>query len=271
MNMYSHGVDPKLDFSDMPAIAAVYEECTRMRVYERAPYAGALVFAAFSGSHQDAIAKGMKWREKNGRHRWTVPYLPIDPADVNRTYDADVIRVNSQSGKGGIGYLLETTYGYVLPSKMREDLSYACKAVSDEEHRELKVEDILTVFKDRYFAAEGPVSVCDINFSKTEGRVSGEIVFEKHGVKTTIKATGNGSIDVISNALKSYTGAVYTLEEYSEHSMRGNGSQSVAVAYIGINIGSEKHVWGAGMNTDITRAGADALVNAYNNSLKKEK
>ena len=120
MNMYSHGVDPELDFSDLPHIAEVYEECTRMHVYERSPYAGSLVFAAFSGSHQDAIAKGMKWREEKNLHRWTVPYIPIDPKDISRTYDADVIRVNSQSGKGGIGYLLEQAYGYVLPAKMRE-------------------------------------------------------------------------------------------------------------------------------------------------------
>ena len=116
MNMYSHGVDPRLDFSDMPHLVEKYEKCTRMHVYERAPYAGSLVFAAFSGSHQDAIAKGMKWREEKSLHQWSVPYIPIDPHDINRTYDADVIRVNSQSGKGGIGYLLEQTYGYVLPA-----------------------------------------------------------------------------------------------------------------------------------------------------------
>ena len=125
MNMYSHGVDPELDFTNMPDIVAVYEKCTRMHVYERSPYAGSLVFAAFSGSHQDAIAKGMKWREENHLTRWTVPYIPIDPKDISRTYDADVIRVNSQSGKGGIGYLLEQTYGYDLPAKMREHFSYA--------------------------------------------------------------------------------------------------------------------------------------------------
>ncbi|MBQ7163927.1 MAG: 2-isopropylmalate synthase [Clostridia bacterium] len=267
MNMYSHGVDPELDFSDMPSIVETYEECTRMRVYERSPYAGALVFAAFSGSHQDAIAKGMKWRAEKNLHRWTVPYLPIDPADVNRTYDADVIRVNSQSGKGGIGYLLETTYGYDLPAKMREDLSYACKALSDGEHRELKVEDILTVFKERYFRSGSPVSAEEINFTKKDGKVTGEITFAENGKKTKVASSGNGSIDVISNALKSYSGRTYRLDEYSEHSMRGSGSESVAVAYIGINDGTGKIIWGAGLNTDITHAGADALVSAFNNLL----
>mgnify|MGYP002905669570 FL=1 len=125
----------------MPYLVDEYEKCTRMHVYERAPYAGALVFAAFSGSHQDAIAKGMKYRAKNKLHQWNVPYIPIDPKDIGRTYDADVIRVNSQSGKGGIGYLLEQTYGYNLPPKMREHFSYLCKDISDHEHKELKPDE----------------------------------------------------------------------------------------------------------------------------------
>ena len=267
MNLYSHGVDPGLDFSDMPSIVGVYEECTRMHVYERTPYAGALVFAAFSGSHQDAIAKGMKWRAEKSLHRWTVPYLPIDPADVNRTYDADVIRVNSQSGKGGIGYLLETTYGYVLPAKMREDFSYACKDLSDVEHRELKVDDILEVFKTRYFATGHPIAIDNINFTKKEDKVTGEVTFVRDGVKTKIFASGNGSIDVISNALKAYTGKTYHLDEYTEHSMRGSGSKSIAAAYIGIREGDGPIVWGAGLNTDIIHASGDALIIAFNNMI----
>ena len=123
MNMYSQGVDPKIDFSDMPHICEVYEKCTGMQIYERSPYSGALVFAAFSGSHQDAIAKGMHWRENGDLEHWTVPYLPIDPTDVGRNYDADVIRINSQSGKGGVGYILETKFGLNLPPKMREAMA----------------------------------------------------------------------------------------------------------------------------------------------------
>ena len=147
MNMYSHGVDPKLDFSDMPAICETYERVTRMHVYERTPYAGSLVFAAFSGSHQDAIAKGMTWRKERGQHRWDCPYIPIDPHDIGRTYDADVIRINSQSGKGGIGFLLQQNYGYNPPPKMREALGYKVKEVSDHEHRELSVKEVLAVFE----------------------------------------------------------------------------------------------------------------------------
>ena len=144
MNMYPHGVDPKLDFSDMNRLVEEYEKCTRMHVYERAPYAGALVFAAFSGSHQDAIAKGMKFRSKKKLHQWTVPYIPIDPKDIGRTYDADVIRVNSQSGKGGIGYLSSRPSDTTFPQKC-ENFSYLCKEISDHEHKELKPDEVLAL------------------------------------------------------------------------------------------------------------------------------
>ena len=147
MNMFAQGVDPELDFSDMPHICEVYEACTGMKVDERSPYSGALVFAAFSGSHQDAIAKGMHWRDEKDPNRWTVPYLPIDPTDVGRNYDADVIRINSQSGKGGVGYILETKYGLNLPPKMREAMGYAAKAVSDHSHKELHPDEIFNLFK----------------------------------------------------------------------------------------------------------------------------
>ena len=148
MNMYSHGVDPKLDFSDMPDICATYERVTRMHIYERTPYAGQLVFAAFSGSHQDAIAKGMAYRKEHGEHRWTCPYIPVDPHDIGRTYDADVIRINSQSGKGGIGFVLEQNFGYNLPPKMREALGYKVKSVSDHSHKELSANEVLHIFED---------------------------------------------------------------------------------------------------------------------------
>ncbi|MBE6727488.1 MAG: 2-isopropylmalate synthase [Ruminococcaceae bacterium] len=269
MNMYSHGVDPKLDFSDMPTIAETYEKCTRMHVYERSPYAGALVFAAFSGSHQDAIAKGMHWREENKLHRWTVPYIPIDPEDISRTYDADVIRVNSQSGKGGIGYLLEQSYGYILPAKMREDLSYRCKDISDHEHRELKVSDVLNIFKNSYFDCENPIAITDMHFTKRNSLVETSITFNRKGVTACVKATGNGSLDAISNALHDYTGDSYKLTVYTEHSMQSQGSDSIAAAYIGIE--TDKGVfWGAGTDTDIIKASAEALLSAYNNKIRED-
>lgn len=271
LNMYSHGVDPGLDFSNIKDLVEVYERCTRMHVYERSPYAGALVFAAFSGSHQDAIAKGMKWREEKNLHQWTVPYIPINPKDIGRTYDADVIRVNSQSGKGGIGYLLEQTYGYDLPPKMREHFSYLCKDVSDHEHKELKVSEIFDIFMDSYFDCDNPVALDQMEFVQSAERVEGRITFIKDGIATKMNTTGNGSLDAVSNALKAFTGDKYKLEVYTQHSMHGKGSQSVAAAYIGIDGGDGKLYWGVGTHTDIIRAGARALLSAYNNMVRKEK
>ncbi len=269
MNMYSHGVTPGLDFSDMPTIAKIYEKCTRMHVYERSPYAGALVFAAFSGSHQDAIAKGIKWREEKALHRWSVPYIPIDPTDISRTYDADVIRVNSQSGKGGIGYLLEQNYGYVLPPKMREHLSYLCKSISDHEHRELKVSDVYDIFQSHYFGCDDPVSIADMDFVQKKGEVKGNVVFSKGGADTTLSTSGNGSLDAVSNALKAYTGASYSLRVYTEHSMQGVSSGSTAAAYIGLEWENGEMTWGVGTDTDIIRASAHALLSAYNNRIRQ--
>lgn len=271
MNMYSHGVDPKLNFSDMPSIVELYERCTRMHVYERSPYAGSLVFAAFSGSHQDAIAKGMKWREEKQLHQWNVPYIPIDPTDINRTYDSDVIRVNSQSGKGGIGYLLEQTYGYNLPAGMREHLSYLCKSISDHEHRELKVSDVLSVFQNNYFDYKNPLTISDMHFRQHNDGVRAELTFKSADKEAIITTDGNGSLDAVSNALKQFTGTDYKLKVYTEHSVQNHGSNSEAVSYIGIEDVNGTLYWGAGIHTDIIKAGSRALLSAYNNMLKEGK
>ena len=269
MNMYSHGVDPELDFTDMPAICKTYEECTRMHVYERSPYAGSLVFAAFSGSHQDAIAKGMAWRKEKNLHQWTVPYLPVDPQDISRTYDADVIRVNSQSGKGGIGYLLEQAYGYILPPKMREHLSYQCKSVSDHDHRELKAEDVLAIFMDHYLNINHPLAISSLHFTQNAEGVDAIVTFLRHGRETTVQSKGNGSLDAVSNALKAYSGADYTLKVYTEHSVQERSSGSTAAAYIGLEAPDGTMYWGAGTDTDIIKASACALIGAYNNMTNK--
>mgnify|MGYP004510109439 FL=1 len=269
MNMYSHGVDPELDFTDMPAICKTYEECTRMHVYERSPYAGSLVFAAFSGSHQDAIAKGMAWRKEKNLHQWTVPYLPVDPQDISRTYDADVIRVNSQSGKGGIGYLLEQAYGYILPPKMREHLSYQCKSVSDHDHRELKAEDVLAIFMDHYLNVNHPLAISSLHFTQNDEGVDAIVTFLRHGRETTVQSKGNGSLDAVSNALKAYSGADYTLKVYTEHSVQERSSGSTAAAYIGLEAPDGTMYWGAGTDTDIIKASAGALIGAYNNMMNK--
>ena len=268
LNMYSHGVDPKLDFSDMNYLIEKYERCTRMHVYERAPYAGALVFAAFSGSHQDAIAKGMKYRSKKKLHEWSVPYIPIDPKDIGRTYDADVIRVNSQSGKGGIGYMLEQTFGYSLPPKMREHFSYLCKDISDRGHKELKPNEVLDIFTENYLNNESNISVTDFEFTRENGTVKINITFMKDGEETELQAEGNGSLSAVNNALSEYTGESYTLQEFSQHSMQGQGSQSVAASYIGLEREDGTMFWGAGTDTDVIKSSTKALLSAFNNMMR---
>ena len=264
MNMYSQGVDPKIDFSDMPHICEVYEKCTGMQIYERSPYSGALVFAAFSGSHQDAIAKGMHWRENGDLEHWTVPYLPIDPTDVGRNYDADVIRINSQSGKGGVGYILETKFGLNLPPKMREAMGYAAKAVSDHKHKELHPDEIFSLFKSAFENVVEPYSINEVHFQQKDGGIVTQVTSTFRGKTIVTKATGNGRLDAVSNALKKAYELKYTLETYQEHALE-RSSTSKAIAYVGIRKPDGTLAWGAGVDPDIIRASIDALVTAINN------
>ena len=263
MNMYSHGVDPKLDFSDMPDICATYERVTRMHIYERTPYAGQLVFAAFSGSHQDAIAKGMAYRKERGEHRWTCPYIPIDPHDIGRTYDADVIRINSQSGKGGIGFVLEQNFGYNLPPKMREALGYKVKSVSDHSHKELSANEVLRIFEDAFLNRCKPLNVLEAHFAQVGG-ITATVTLELNGQRKVVTSVGNGRLDAVANAIQSATGMEFHLETYSEHSL-DEGSTSRAASYVGLVWGDNTVTWGAGTDTDIIVAGIKALVSAINN------
>ena len=264
MNMYSQGVDPKLVFSDMPHICEVYERCTGMSVGERSPYSGALVFAAFSGSHQDAIAKGMHWIEEKDPNRWTVPYLPIDPTDVGRNYDADVIRINSQSGKGGVGYILETKYGLNLPPKMREAMGYAAKGVSDHLHKELHPDEIFDLFKKTFENVGQPYSINEVHFQQTSEGITTKVISTFNGKTITTEAVGNGRLDAVSNALKKAYELKYSLEVYQEHALE-RSSSSKAIAYVGIKKPDGTMAWGAGVDPDIIRASIDALVTAINN------
>ena len=263
MNLYSHGVDPGLDFSDMPSVVAEYEKVTRMHVYERTPYAGALVFAAFSGSHQDAIAKGMNWRQEKGLHEWTVPYLPIDPADVGRQYQTDVIRINSQSGKGGIGYLLEKNYGYDLPPKMREDFGYRVKSVSDHAHKELSVEEVHDIFQSAYMNKTAPIHITEAHYVQ-QGGIHAVVTVEAGGMTQEFTAKGNGRLDAVSNAIRKGTGMDFTVITYTEHALE-TGSTSQAVAYVGLQWASGAVTWGAGTDSDIMTASVKALASAINN------
>lgn len=262
LNMYSQGVDPGLDFENIPEITEVYERLTRMHVYERQPYSGQLVFAAFSGSHQDAIAKGMKWREAEEREHWTVPYLPIDPKDIGREYEGDVIRINSQSGKGGIGYLLEQKYGFDLPPKMREDFGYAVKSVSDHLHKELMPEEIYDIFTKQYLNIESKFKLIEAHYVQGK-EMKATVTIEIDGEEKHMVGTGNGRLDAVSNAIKAYFGYDYTIVTYKEHALE-SGSKSKAVAYVGIAGPDGKTIWGAGMHTDIITSSVSALVSAIN-------
>ena len=263
MNLYSHGVDPKLDFSDMPGICATYERVTRMPIYQRSPYAGQLVFAAFSGSHQDAIAKGMAYRKEHNEHRWTCPYIPVDPHDIGRTYDADVIRINSQSGKGGIGFVLEQNYGYNLPPKMREALGYKVKSVSDHSHKELSAGEVLHIFEDTFLNRRKPLNVIEAHFAQVNG-ITATVTLDLNGQRKVVTSVGNGRLDAVANAIQSATGMEFHLENYSEHSL-DEGSTSRAASYVGLTWGDGTVTWGAGTDTDIIVAGVKALVSAINN------
>lgn len=261
MNMFAYGVDPGLNFSDMPRIRGTYERLTRMHVDDRAPYAGDLVFTAFSGSHQDAIAKGMAWHEEKGLKKWTVPYLPIDPVDVGRTYDADVIRINSQSGKGGISYILKHNFSIALPEKMREEVGYAVKQVSDEEHKELSPQWVYDIFEENYINRMPHFTIDECHFRQTDG-IMAETTISYGGKKTVVDANGNGRLDAVSNTIKQFFGISYELSTYEEHAL-SHGSSSKAIAYVGITC-EGKNYWGAGLDEDIIKASIHALAVAVN-------
>ena len=265
MNMYSQGVEPGLDFSNMPEVVANYEKFTGMRVSERQPYGGSLVFAAFSGSHQDAIAQGMNFREANHLKIWNVPYLPIDPKDVGRQYDGDVIRINSQSGKGGIGYLMEKKFGFDLPPKMREDFGYFVKGISDREHRELHYDEIYEYFKSEYVNREDSFKILKREIKQRDDETVAKLTIMKGDDKIDVKGLGNGGLDAVSNALKESLKINYTIALYKEHALE-KGSSSQAAAYVGIETEGGKVTFGAGVDSDILSASVHALVCAINRS-----
>ena len=261
MNMYSHGVDPGLDFSNMKRLRETYERLTRMHVYERQPYAGDLVFTAFSGSHQDAIAKGMAYRDEKQCDTWTVPYLPIDPKDVGRQYDSDVIRINSQSGKGGVNYILKQSHGINLPQAMRAEVGYLVKDVSDKAHKELTPDWVYQIFSDNYINTKPVFHVDECHFKQGDG-ITAEATINLAGETRVVTAMGNGRLDAVSNAIKQYFNISYELTFYEEHS-QSKGSSSKAVAYVGI-ISKGKTFWGVGIDPDIIRASIEALIVAVN-------
>ena len=266
MNMYMQGVNPELNLSDMPHLAEVFERLTQMKIDDRHPWCGKLVFAAFSGSHQDAISKGMHYRIENDPNKWTVPYLPINPEDVGRTYDSDVIRINSQSGQGGVAYVLEHNYGMVVPKAMREDLGYAVKDVSDVNHKELSADEVLEIFEKRYKKYTPVFKISEVHFKQING-IQTVVTINENGEKYNVEDGGNGRLDAVSNALASHFGKPCDIFCYEEHSLK-KGSDSSAIAYVGITGEDGKNYFGIGIDHDIIRASIDALESAMNRSLE---
>ena len=236
-----------------------------MKIDDRHPYCGKLVFAAFSGSHQDAISKGMHYRIEQDPSKWTVPYLPINPEDVGRTYDSDVIRINSQSGKGGVAYVLEHNYGMIIPKAMREDLGYAVKDVSDVHHKELAPDEVLEIFERRYKNFTPVFKISEVHFKQIDG-IQTEVTIEQNGEKIVINAGGNGRLDAVSNALSKHFGKPCDVMCYEEHSLK-QGSDSSAIAYVGIKGEDGKEYFGIGIDHDIIRASIDAVESAMNRSM----
>lgn len=270
MNMYSMGVDPELDFHNMPRIVEIYERVTRMSVGMRQPYAGQLVFAAFSGSHQDAIAKGMHYRDDHDPQHWTVPYLPIDPRDVGRQYETDVIRINSQSGKGGVAFMLEEYYGYELPADMKEEIGYFMKDISDEQHKELLPNEVKDLFEKEYRNVEEPFHLKDFHFAREHETMICTLSVLADGKEKAMVGKGNGRLDAVSNALRDNLNVTFDIMDYKEHSL-SKGSTSKAVSYVKINDCRNKNQWGVGIHEDIITSSVKALFSALNRAVTQKR
>ncbi|MFN3833595.1 MAG: 2-isopropylmalate synthase [Allorhizobium sp.] len=272
LNMYTQGVDPELDCSDIERIKAVYEYSNEMVIPERHPYVGELVYTAFSGSHQDAINKGMKAIKKANSPIWEVPYLPIDPQDVGRTYEA-IIRINSQSGKGGIAYILQEDYGINLPRNLQIEFREDIQRITDEEGKELPSKKIYERFIERYVNQTGSrlKFVDHHTYPDTEKKgirvVAAEIT--DNGETKRIEGKGTGPIDGFVNALSTYLGIDLSVQDYSEHSLQ-HGSNAAAIAYVEMAHAGGK-LFGAGINTNIVTASLEAIVSAANRVLDEQK
>lgn len=269
MNLFSQGIDPGLDFSDMNRIVEVYERCTRLPVHPRHPYAGELVYTAFSGSHQDAINKGMAACEQDENKCWAVPYLPIDPRDVGRTYES-IIRINSQSGKGGIAYVMDKEFGYKLPKEMHPEFGAIVQKVLDQTGGELPAGAVYQTFETEYLTREPCYKLKGFNVLKrhidenddlSSAEVEAEMVVL--GKEQFLKGRGNGPLDAFCEALRDSLGITFTLQAYHEHALT-RGSSSKAVSYIMITDGDNNEFWGAGVHPDIIIASIKALLSALN-------
>ena len=262
LNMTTQGVDSKLNFSDIGEVLDVVERCTEMVTHARHPYVGELVYTAFSGSHQDAINKGLAYQKARNDNFWEVPYLPIDPEDVGRTYES-IIRINSQSGKGGVAFILEKNYGYQLPKAMHPEVGRIVQTLSDEKGRELESDEILEVFKKSYFEVGEHISLVDFTHSSNAKTSTCQLTYNCRGKEVVATGEGNGPIDACKNALMKNYENEFTLTSYSEHSC-GDKSSAKAIAYIEIQSRDILSCFGVGADNDIATASIKAMFSALN-------
>lgn len=267
VNMMMQGVDPVLDFSDINSCIDIYEECTGMKVEPRHPWAGKLVFTAFSGSHQDAINKGKKRMAERGSTIWEVPYLPVDPADLGRDYEP-IIRINSQSGRGGVSFVLEQYFGVILPKTFLRDFLKVVKHETDEHSIELLPQQVFDLFDDYYINVASPYWLKSFAETAQGDRVSVvEAVITDNGREVKIKGEGNGLLDAFVNALAQYTGISFSIAMYNEHAMK-SGSDSAAITYIEIKRSSDDKTFiGAGVSSSVTKSSVRAVLSSFNRML----
>jgi len=266
LNMTTQGLQSELDLSNVNEILDVVERCTEMDTHPRHPYVGELVYTAFSGSHQDAINKGMAFQESREDNFWEVPYLPIDPNDVGRTYE-DIIRINSQSGKGGVAYILEKNFGYQLPKAMHPEIGKLVQALSDKEGRELNTDEILKVLEDNYFKNKEHISFIDCCQTSKSSSSTCELTYKMNGKEITSIGEGNGPIDAAKNALMKEYPNEFKIKSYSEHSC-GDKSTAKAIAYIEIQTENTLSCFGMGSDNDIATASIKALFCAINRAFE---
>jgi 2-isopropylmalate synthase len=267
LNLYSQGIAPNLDFSALDQVRQLVEQCTQLPVHPRHPYAGELVFTAFSGSHQDAIKKGFAQQDPDGF--WQIPYLPIDPADVSRSYE-DVVRVNSQSGKGGVSFLLQQQTGFEIPRRLQIEFSKVVQKVSDEIGKEITGSDIVALFEREYLVMMAPYDYHSSKINNEAEGVSASIVANYEGIETMLVGHGNGPIDAAAEALSTQIGQPITVIDYHEHGI-GSGSDASAVCYVEIKIGADNSIFGIGQDKNITSAAIKALINGVNRVINQHR
>jgi 2-isopropylmalate synthase len=260
MNLYSQGIHPGLDFSDIDQVRRIHEECTQLPVHPRHPYAGELVFTAFSGSHQDAIKKGLAAQQPDSF--WEVPYLPIDPRDISRSYDA-VVRVNSQSGKGGVSFLLQQHAGFELPRRLQIEFSQIVQKVSDATGKEINSHEIVELFSAEYLQVDSPMYFVANSLEEIDGMVTTHLQARNYDQPINLSARGNGPLDAAARALSNYLGETVNIIDYHEHGI-SEGSDAIAVSYVEVKLGENAAMFGVGQDKNITTAAIKALINGVN-------